>query len=166
MTPKYSPILWWPPKKYPQNPLTQKLFIFLKTPQIWILKILNPQKWPEPTMYENIRVPGPPPPPPPPGNVYRDNARNIHARAFWGIHARAIPWKWTKIYGPSCLMNLGRVFYNFGGVGKGGFCMWAELAWGEFVLGRVVCNSSSICRRSMNFAGGLHDFLHNLTVPA
>ena len=44
MTTKYSPILWWPPKKYPQNLHTQNL----KTPPKIEIQNLNPKKWPEP----------------------------------------------------------------------------------------------------------------------
>ena len=47
--PKYSPILWWPPKKIHKIFTPQKIFIFWKSKKILKFKILNPKKWSEPT---------------------------------------------------------------------------------------------------------------------
>ena len=92
MTPKYSPILWWPQKKYPQNPYTPKNIYFSENPKkyskFWTQKI-----GPSLRMYGNIRAP----PPPPPGDTvsfhrrgnqpvffpviygfYQDSIKNIH----------------------------------------------------------------------------------------
>ena len=48
--PQTSPILWWPPKKYPQNLHTPKKYSFFwKLKKILKFRILNPKKWAEPT---------------------------------------------------------------------------------------------------------------------
>ena len=61
MTPKYSPILWWPKKISTKSLYPPKKFIFLKPPKILKFKILNPKNDPSVRMYENIRVTPPPP---------------------------------------------------------------------------------------------------------
>ena len=60
MTPKYSPILWWPPKNIHKILMPQKIFIFMKTQKIMKLKFWNPKKWPKPT---NVRKYQSTPPP-------------------------------------------------------------------------------------------------------
>ena len=60
MTSKTSPILLWYIHKIFIPP---KIMIFLKPPKILKFKILNPQKWSQPTyIYENLSPPSPPPP--------------------------------------------------------------------------------------------------------
>ena len=58
MTPKYSLILWWPPKNI------HKIYIPKKYPFVWTSKFWTPKKITR--MFVNIIVPPPPPPPPPP----------------------------------------------------------------------------------------------------
>ena len=48
MTPKYSPILWWPPKNIHEVLIPQKYLFFRKPPKILKFKFLSPKKWPEP----------------------------------------------------------------------------------------------------------------------
>ena len=57
MTPKYSPILWWPQKNIHKTFIPPKIFILLKTQKILKFKILNQKNDPSLRMYENIRVP-------------------------------------------------------------------------------------------------------------
>ena len=94
--PKYSPILWWPPKKYPQNLYTPKKFIFLKTPKkYWNSKILTPKNDPSLRMNEISEYPPPllaPPPPP-------------HTHTFYTILSKcttcilfSYSWCWFKQY--------------------------------------------------------------------
>ena len=65
MTSKTSPILLWYIHKIFIPP---KIMIFLKPPKILKFKILNPQKWSQPTyIYENL---SPPPLPPPPTHTH------------------------------------------------------------------------------------------------
>ena len=49
MTPKYSPILLWPPQKIHKIFIPQKIFIFLKTEKIIEIQIFELKKWPDPT---------------------------------------------------------------------------------------------------------------------
>ena len=70
MTPKFSPILWWPIKTIHRIFTPQKIFIFWKPQKILIFKILNPKNDPSLRMYENIRVP--------PGAISH--------RFFWYMH--------------------------------------------------------------------------------
>ena len=59
MTPKYSPILWRPPKNIHKIFIPQKLFIFLKPPKNIEIQIWTPKNDPSirTCMYENISVP-------------------------------------------------------------------------------------------------------------
>ena len=150
-----------PPKNIHKIFLSKNYSFFWNPPKILILKILNPKKWPEPTYVWKYQST-----PPLLGmyiEIMPETYMRLHLEAYMRMPfheneqknmGRVVLWIWAELS------------YNLGGVGKGWFCMWDELAWAEFVLGWVVCNSSSICSRSMNFAGGLHDFLHNSTVPA
>ena len=64
ITPKYSPILWWPPKISTKSIfIPQKIFIFWKPPKILKFIILNQKKWPEPTYVWKYQSTPPPPPP-------------------------------------------------------------------------------------------------------
>ena len=49
MTPKVSPVLWWPPENIHKIFIPTKIFIFLKNPKTSKFQILIPQKWSEPT---------------------------------------------------------------------------------------------------------------------
>ena len=63
MTPKYSPILWCPPKKSTKFH-TQKIINFLQTPKnIEIQKFWTPKKWPQPTYARKYQNTPPHPPP-------------------------------------------------------------------------------------------------------
>ena len=44
MTPKYSPILWWPPKNIHKIFIPPKIFIFLKTPKNIEIQNFEPKK--------------------------------------------------------------------------------------------------------------------------
>ena len=67
------------PKKYPQNFIPPKIFIFLKTPKsIEKIKILNLKNDPSLRMYENIRVP-----PPPPGQLLMTRGFNQSSLLFF-----------------------------------------------------------------------------------
>ena len=44
MTPKYSPILWWPQKNIHKIFIPQKIFIFLKTPKNNEIQNFEPKK--------------------------------------------------------------------------------------------------------------------------
>ena len=57
MTPKYSPILWWPPKISTKSSYPKNYLFFWKPPKILKFRILNPPKNDlSLRMYENIRV--------------------------------------------------------------------------------------------------------------
>ena len=64
MTPKYSPILWWPKKISTKSSYPPKIFIFLRTPKDIEIQNFEPQENDTTLrMYENIRVLPPPHPP-------------------------------------------------------------------------------------------------------
>ena len=62
MTPKYSLILWWPPKNIHKIFIPKKYYFFLKTRKKLNFKILNPQKLPVPTYVWKYQSTIPPPP--------------------------------------------------------------------------------------------------------
>ena len=58
--PKYSPIWWWIPQKYPQISIPKNIHFSENPRKYWNSKFWTPKNWPEPT----------PPPPPPPLGVW------------------------------------------------------------------------------------------------
>ena len=62
LTPKYSPILWWPPKISTESSYQKKIFIFLKTPKNIEIQNFQPKKWPKPTYVWKYQSTPPPPP--------------------------------------------------------------------------------------------------------
>ena len=58
MTPKYSPILWWPQKLSTKSPYPKNIY-FSENPKNIEIQNFEPKKWPEPTYVWNIRVPSP-----------------------------------------------------------------------------------------------------------
>ena len=48
VTPKTSPVLWWPPKISTKSSYPRKYSFFWKPPKILKIKILNPKRWSEP----------------------------------------------------------------------------------------------------------------------
>ena len=65
MTPKYSPILWWPQKNIHKIVIPQKIFIFLKTPKNIEIQNFEPKKMTRAYVCMKIlEYPQPPPQPP------------------------------------------------------------------------------------------------------